>query len=244
MARFSFDGNPVLTETEFQTMISTDRGLREARYHGTYCDKTGRDKGHYVNWPSYMDVHDITTDQIERARRRFDERKAELRADYDQPGTLLVVTMGMDYPANVADGIGNHRVRVRFTDKHGDVRGIEFCPFWRANGNPDESLGFTVDRWNESEQERNERAYTDRMNELEAKYGKGKFIPLDERPEFPATYRDDDRCENLPFTGRGLARYIQRHHSVKFTRVVIDRHFFSCDELVSQPIEKGNAPTL
>ena len=241
MARFSFDGNPVMTDTEFENMLSSDKGLRAARYPTGYSDKCGHLKGYHVEWPDYNSSHDLTDEQRETARLRYEQRKEEVKRQVAVPGTLVVITMGCDYPANADGGIGNHRVRIRFTDKNDDIRGAEFCPFWDSQSAPDESRGFTFDRWNSSEQERKEKAYMERMDELEAKYGKGKFIPFEERPEFPATYADRGTVENLPFTWKGLIRWVQRHHRVKFDRVYIDRYFFGCDEIVSEPLNKGNA---
>lgn len=238
MARFSFDGNPVLTDTEFNNMISTDKGLREARYCGGYCDKHGRQKGHYVNWPSYMDVHDITDDQRAIALQRFEERREEIRREYAVPGTLFIVTMGGDYEPTTEGGIGNYRVRILFRDRKGDVRGCEFRGHWRSAATPDESTGFTFDRWNISERERQEKAYSGRMAELEQKYGKGKFIPFEERPEWPMSYAERGDVTNLPFTGKGITRWLARVYKVRFDRVHIDRYFFNCDEIISEPITK------
>lgn len=220
MARFSFNGNPAMTDAEFEKMISTDKGLRMAKYATGYCDKSLNVKGYHVEWPTYEDSHDLTDEQREAANIRFEQRKGEV-LDTLKRGVLLIVTMGADYKS---DGIGNHRVRVCFRDNQGDTIGVEFMPF---------KGGFSWDRWNSSEEKRKSDAFISKLEELEKVYG--KRIPLNLRPEFPSTYADRGTSE-LPYTCDGVIRWLKDNHNVVFSSAHIDRYFFACDEVVSIPL--------
>ena len=232
MRNFNFNGNPILTAEEFTNLISTDKGLRIARFSLGYQTTSKTAAGYYVHWPSWDNVRDITDEQRETARQRYEQRREEVRQEQAQPGTVFIVTMGGDYAPTIPGGIGNHRVRVQFIDKRGDLRGVEFCPFWSKAGSPDESKGFTFDRWNKSEDERKSAHYSKEWARLEKKY-KGRIIPHDKRPDFPMTYADRGTVDDLPFTAAGVLAWFEREHGLKFKRVYIDRYFFSCDEITS-----------
>lgn len=234
MASFSFKGNPILTDAEFNEMLSNDKQLRELCYAIGYQKVSSHETGYYVNY-KWNECRDVTPEQMETARLRFEERREEVRKEWAVPGVLFIVTMGGDYTPSMKGGIGNHRVRIRFIDKKGDLRGAEFCPHWNTKGNPNETTGFTLDRWNTSEEERKQEAYRKGMDALEAKY-KGKFIPVKERPEFPMTYADRGNVEDLPFTGEGLIKWLRREHKVRFKAAYVDRYFFGCDEIISEAV--------
>lgn len=169
-------------------------------------------------------MRDITDEQRATARKRFDERREEIRKEWEKPGTLFIITMGGSYPTSDPDGIGSHRVRIRWHDNNGDLRGCEFRP---APG------GFCFDRWNTSEEERKNTAYLEACARLEMRYGK-RQIPARETPEFPVTHVDRGTVSDLPFTTRGLIEWLRREHGANFTRAYIDRYFFACDELTSE----------
>lgn len=226
MRNFNFNGNQVLTAEEFATMLQTDKGIREARYCLGYKATSDTATGHYVNWPSWDNVRDITDEQREAARVRFEERREEVRKKYAKSGTLFIVTMGGDYTPRTPDDIANYRVRAQFIDNAGDLRGVEFST-WKGDG-------FTFDRWNRSEEERNNDRYTKEMARLEKKY-KGAFIPFEERPEFPMTYADRGTVKDLPYTTAGVLAWFEREQGMKFDRVYIDRFFFSSGEITSKP---------
>lgn len=234
MASFSFKGNPILTDAEFNEMLSNDKQLRELRYAIGYQKVPSHETGYHVNY-KWNECRDVTPEQMETARLRFEERREEVRKEWAVPGVLFIVTMGGDYTPSMKGGIGNHRVRIRFIDKKGDLRGAEFCPHWNTKGNPNEATGFTWDRWNTSEEERKQEAYRKGMDALEAKY-KGKFIPVKERPEFPMTYADRGNVDDLPFTGEGLIKWLRREHKVRFKAAYVDRYFFGCDEIISEAV--------
>lgn len=221
-----------MSEQEFNEMISNDKQLREIRYAIGYRREPDHVTCYRVNY-KWDECRDVSPEQIEAATKRFEQRREEVRNEWAVPGVLFIVTMGSDYKSTTQGGIGNHRVRCRFIDKKGDLRGVEFQPFWNTKGNPNDALGFTWDRWNVSERERKEAAYLKRMEELEKKYG-GRFIPFKERPEFPYSYADRGRVDDLPFTGDGLIKWIRREFKVKFAKVYVDRYFFACDEIVSE----------
>ena len=225
MRNFNFNGNQILTADEFNTMLQSDKGIREARYCLGYQTKSKEATGHYVNWPSWDNVRDITDEQREAARIRFEERREEVRKKYAKPGTLFIVTMGSDYKPATPDDIANYRVRAQFIDNAGDLRGVEFST-WSGHG-------FTWDRWNKSETERKNSHYNKEIKRLEKKY-KGGFIPFNERPEFPMTYADRGTGEDLPYTTAGVLAWFEREMSLKFDRVYIDRYFFACDEITSK----------
>ena len=224
MAKFSFYGNPVLTADEFNEMLSNDKQLREMRYAIGYRKEPSHETGHHVNY-KWDECRDITPDQMEAARIRYEERREEVRKKYAKPGTLFIVTMGSDYKPATPDDIANYRVRAQFIDNAGDLRGVEFST-WSGHG-------FTWDRWNRSETERNNAHYNKEMARLEKKY-KGGFIPFKERPAFPMTYADRGTAEDLPYTTAGALAWFEREMQMKFDRVYIDRYFFACDEITSK----------
>ncbi len=222
MASFSFYGNPVLTATEFNEMISNDKQLRAIRYAIGYRHEPSHETRYHVDY-RYNECRDLTDEQRETARKLYEERREQVRQEWAQPGTLFIVTMGADWNPRTADDIANHRVRVQFIDKSGDLCGVEFMPT---------AGGFTFDRWNRSADQRENDHYTKEMARLEKKY-KGRFIPFEERPEFPMHRADRGTSDGLPYTTAGVLAWFENVQGLKFKRVYIDRYFFACDEITS-----------
>ena len=222
-SNFSFDGNKVLTAEEFAQFTATDKGLRAARYPFNYT-KTNGEAAAYINW-AYNDVRDLSPEQMENARQRYEQKRDEIRREYDKPGTLFVVCLGSDIPKSNPDDVANHRAHVLFIDSAGDLRSVEFHPA---------GAGFTFDRANHSERERQEKEYQRKEAENVKKYGKNGWVPFDERPAVPISLADRGTVQDLPFTTGGLVAWFEREHGVKFTRVFIDRHFFASHEITSR----------
>ncbi len=224
MAKFSFYGNPILTAEEFNEMLSNDKQLREIRYAIGYRHEPDHESRYHVNY-KWDECRDVSPEQMETARQRYEERREEVRKKYAKPGTLFIVTMGGDWTPRTPDDIANYRVRAQFIDNAGDLRGVEFDT-WSGNG-------FTWSRWNRSEEERKNTRFNKEWARLEKKY-KGGFIPFEERPEFPMTYADRGTVEDLPYTTAGVLAWFEREQGMKFDRVYIDRYFFSSGEITSK----------
>jgi hypothetical protein len=126
MAKFSFDGNPLLSEEMFREAMSSDKGIFECAMAHGYRDKNGCTLGQYVNYPSCSDVHDITPEQIAEAKLHFKRRHEEEIASL-QKGVLAFVAMGGDFTSKLPNGVGNYRMRCDFKNSRGKQFFIEFC---------------------------------------------------------------------------------------------------------------------
>ena len=158
MAKFSFNGNPLMTDEMFNEAMTNDYGITEIAKGYVYCDKNGNEKGKYANYPSYTDVHDVTNEQVKKAKECLKRRKLQELASIDN-GVLAFVAMGMEYESKMKNGIGCHRICCYFRNSKGRLFYLEFSQtnrclylkdgFWLQSGYTNQEtfcVDFSIDK--------------------------------------------------------------------------------------------------
>lgn len=236
----NFYGNPLLTDEEFQKLISTDQGLRDAKYPIKYqMHHGGRGTGMYVNFPSYKNVRDITPNQHEIASNLYQKKKQEWLEKIKPEGILTFVAMGMDFPPKIENGIGNYRIRTYFLDRNNNKWFIELSPFYRIRQpspkwlEGDETLGF-YGEWCDCSYEDNEQErYIKEKEKLISEYGNSSKIPVSVISKIVYPKQKHGRIEtNKPFTSIGVLKYINQRFNVEFDKLFVERYFLEPDELL------------
>lgn len=225
MAKLSFDGNPLMTEELFKEAMSSDFGIQKCAFAHGYCEKGGREKGKYVNYPSWLDVHDISEEQIAFAKKEFERRKKE-EINALGKGDLAFVAMGGDFTSHLEDGIGNHRFRGDFKNSDGEQFFVEFC--LSAN---EETLwiDFSIDRALEKKYE----------EECAARYefNKGKRYGEQNHERIPQYYYNAKGVEKdiskLPATYHDVLDFINKTYGCDYKTCKLFRFFVSPDDYVS-----------
>lgn len=145
MARFSFQGNPALTDELFAQAMACDEGIHECATANTYCDKNARPIGKYVNYPSWENVHDITDEQVAIAKENYQRRRNECIAGIKR-GEIVFVAMGGDYTPKIENGVGNYRMRCDFFNSAGEQFFIELSCCNDAGKEQSFWVDFSIDR--------------------------------------------------------------------------------------------------
>lgn len=225
MAKFSFNGNPLLSEEMFREAMSSDKGIFECATSGRYCDRFGHEIGRYVNYPSFEDVHDITPEQIAEAKLHFQRRHDEEIASL-QKGVLAFVAMGGDFTSKLPNGVGNYRMRCDFKNSRGKQFFIEFClaareeTFW---------IDFSIDRQLQKKYEK----------ECQEQYEKNKNLPYrkQEHRLIPQYYYNAKNVEKqmkieVIATWPEVIKFINKTYGCKYTSAKLFRYFVSPDDYV------------
>lgn len=218
----------------FAEMMKSDKGIREAHFPVTYCDKFSNKIGEYVLWPNYEKKWDISPEQKKVADEIFAKRRERQIAKASRPGVLCLITMGCEFRSNLEGGIGNYRVRGRFYDKSGNRWFVEFATWYKKNSTePDENqlFGEIVDEtFNEKAEER----FRSEYEKVKAKYGSVYLTPINEVPEHPAYWCEHFREESFPYTRKGIIDFINKRFGTDFTELHIEEYFFDSDTIVSK----------
>ena len=223
---------PELTEQMFQEMMSTDEGIHEGATAVPYCDRNSRLIGHYVNWPSYKNKHEISREQINRAKERFQERKEEEMVKAQRLGVLTFHAMGCDYEPKIDGGIGNHRIRARFCDKKGNEWFIEIHPNHDENCEPTEK-GFWGEVYDKTYEMNAESDYIRKRKELEEKYGVWWKVPKADRPS--SYFVKYERINpGVDFTASGVLDWLNSRYQTDYKEFYLERYFLRPDETLSK----------
>ena len=226
---------PILTDEMFREMMQSDKGIREARYavgYGRWLNGESVTDGHYVNWPRW-EKHEISEAQMAEAKRRFEERKAEVMERVSAKGVLCFHAMGMDYEPTVEDGIGNYRIRTTFKDKTGHVWFIEIHPLYNKQMRGDDRLGFYGEVYDVSWNKQAMKDYNDRYDALMEKYGSWWKAPTNERPHLPMTRYERIDSPEL-FTYASVLAWVNRMFKTDYKEMFLERYFLECDDTLSE----------
>ena len=212
----------------FSAMMEEDKWIREAAFALGYCDRYFHQIGHYVDFPSSKEKHDISEDQIRRAKEVFSARKAELLARATAPGVLTFVCMGGDYQSTIPDGVGNYRIRAYFLDADSRLQFIELHPHYR-HPDPDDSLGFYGDWTDKAFEDEEQERYEREVAALQAQLGARWFLrtPADKRPEHPRQRHGNLQVNDLPFTPGGILEYVNKTYHTHYKEVFISRYILT-----------------
>ena len=226
---------PILTDEMFREMMQSDKGIREARYavgYGRWLNGESVTDGHYVNWPRW-EKHEISEAQMAEAKRRFEERKAEVMERVSAKGVLCFHAMGMDYEPTVEDGIGNYRIRTTFKDKTVHVWFIEIHPLYNKQMRGDDRLGFYGEVYDVSWNKQAMKDYNDRYDALMEKYGSWWKAPTNERPHLPMTRYERIDSPEL-FTYASVLAWVNRMFKTDYKEMFLERYFLECDDTLSE----------
>lgn len=225
MAKFSFSGNPLLTDEMFRKAMTSDYGIFECATANGYCDKNHREIGKYVNYPSWEDVHDITPEQIAEAKRHFQRRHDEEIASLSK-GDLAFVAMGCDFTSHLEDGVGNYRMRGDFKNSQGEQFFIEFSlspneeTFW---------IDFSIDRQLQKKYEK----------ECQDLYEKNKNLPYGKQDHrrIPQYYYNAKNVEKymkvkVIATWTEVIKFINNTYGCNYKTAKLFRYFVSPDDYV------------
>lgn len=224
-----------LTDEMFRDMMQSDKGIREARYatgYGRWVDGKSVTDGHYVNWPRW-EKHEISEAQMAEAKRRFEERKAQVMEYVSAKGVLCFHAMGMDYEPTEEDGIGNYRIRATFKDKTGHVWFVEIHPKRNERSDAEEGNGFWGEVYDESGNARAMKEYNDRYDALMEKYGSWWKAPTNERPHLPMTKYERIESGEL-FTYASVLAWVNKRFKTDYKELYLERHFLECDDTNSE----------
>lgn len=227
---------PVLTDEMFREMMSSDAGIREARYatgYGHWVDGASVTDGHYVSWPDYRSKWEISDEQRAQAKERFKERKAETREYCSRRGVLTWHSMGMNYPPTVDGGIGNYRIRTNFKDKTGHVWFIEIHPVRNDKVDADEARGWWGEVYDVSKAEAMDRGYQKKKEQLLEKYGNWWKVPTNERVYAPSCPYERIEC-GQPFTYANVLAWVNDRFHTDYTELFLERYFLNCDDVISE----------
>ena len=227
---------PILTDEMFREMMSSDAGIREARYangYGRWLNGAIATDGYYVNWPDYRSKWEISEEQREFAMQRFEERKAETMEYCSQQGVLTWHRMGMDYKPTIEDGIGNYRIRTIFKDKTGHVWFIEIHPLYNKSHNGDDRLGFYGEVYDVSWNEQAMKEYNERYDALMEQYGSWWKAPTNERPALPMTKYERVESKEL-FTYASVLAWVNMKFKTDYKEMFLERYFLNCDDVISE----------
>lgn len=241
MRTFSWTGNnQPLSESEFNELASTDKGLREMRYPYKYQRSDDKSlTGMYVNYPSYQCPREFSQEQHERAIKLFNERRECALEKMNELGLLTFVGMGMEFTPTLPDGIGNYRIRCELVDKKGETQFLEIHPTYNEKHNGCNERGFYGERYFSSVNDRAERKRAELMGEYEAKYGKYWWnqITRDQREELDnLMFPKWERVESANnFTIPGILDYVNKTFGTKFTAIYYDNYFLNYDDIKYNP---------
>lgn len=226
MARFSFKGNPALTDELFAQAMACDKGIHECALAGGYCDSHGHQIGKYVDFPSWEDVHDITDEQIAIAKENYQRRRTEELSGIKR-GEIVFVAMGCDYTPKIENGVGNHRMRCDFCNSAGEQFFVEFC-----SCHPDPDKGFYIDF---SIDRQLEKQYKD---EQEARYERNKNLPIGKRENtmIPQYYYNAKGVQKksfaVPFTWDNVVKFINETYGCNYQSGRLFRYFIRPEDYV------------
>ena len=224
MAKFSFEGNPLLSDEMFREAMTSDKGIFECATANGYCDKFHHLVGKYVNYPSWRDVHDITDEQIAEAKKHYQRRHDEEIASLKK-GDLAFVAMGTDFTSTLENGVGNYRMRGDFKNSKGEQFFVEFClsakeeTFW---------IDSSIDR------------------QLEKKYEKEVNDQWEKNKGLPYGKRDHTLIPQYYYNAKGVGRYnvkieaswpavikfINETYGCNYKTAKLFRYFVSPDDFV------------
>lgn len=236
----NFNGNPILTNEEFQELISTDKGLREARYPIGYQMNIGsKGTGKYVNCPNYNHIRDITPEQHETACILYEQKRQEWLQKIAPAGILTFVTMGGDFPPKIENGIGNYRIRTYFLDKNNNKWFIELHPHYGPKfpnekwTEGDEKLGFYGEWVDCTYEEQEEKRFLQEREKLASEYGDWSKVPFKVSSQVIYPRQKHGRMESKnTFTPKGILEYINQEYKTEFDQLFVERYFLSPDELL------------
>lgn len=226
----------ILTDEMFREMMQSDKGIREARYavgYGRWVNGKSVTDGHYVNWPDYRSKREISEEQMAEARERFEQRRSEVMERVSKPGVLCFHAMGMDYEPTVEDGIGNHRISGYFYDKRGNVWFVEIHPKRAKNGNPDESLGFWGEVYDESWNSMAMDEYKRKRGALLEKYGSWYKSPVNERPVYPSCSYENITA-SVPYGYKSVLAWVNKRFGTSYEELYLERYFLNRDDTTSE----------
>lgn len=227
MAKFSFQGNPALTDELFAQAMACDKGIYECATANGYCDKNHRLIGKYVNYPSWRDVHDISDEQIAIAKENYQRRKNEELANIKR-GEIVFVAMGGDFTPKIENGVGNYRMRCDFRNSAGEQFFIELCAY---HPDPDKGfyVDFSIDRQLQKQHE----------NEVSAMVERNKNRPFLEREHttsIPQYYYNakgvQKKSFEIPFTWDNVVKFINETYGCNYKSARIFRYFIRPEDYV------------
>lgn len=224
---------PKLTDEMFREMMMTDEGIHEVATAVRYCDRNSRLIGHYVNWPSYKNKYEISREQINRAKERFQERKEEEMMKAQKLGVLTFHAMGCDYEPKIDGGIGNHRIRARFCDKRGNEWLIEIHPNHDPESIEPTERGFWGEVYDKTYEMNAESEYIRKRKELEEKYGEWWKVPKADRPN-PYFVKYERIESGEEFTACGILGFVNRRYNTDYKEFYLERYFLRYDETLSR----------
>lgn len=225
-----------LTDEMFRDMMQNDKGIREARYatgYGRWFNGESVTDGHYVNWPDYRSKWEISEEQMDEAKERFEERKEEVMELVSANGVLCFHAMGMDYEPTIEDGIGNYRIRANFKDKTGHDWFVELHPCRDEKVDADESKGAWGEVYDTGRNKAEEKAYNDERKRVLEKYGSWWKIPTNERPNCPFYHYENVEVAG-PFTYGNILEWINNRFKTDFKELYLERYFLDCDDTNSE----------
>lgn len=224
MAEFSFKGNPLLSDEMFREAMASDEGIHECATARGYCNEFHHEVGKYVNYPSWRDVHDITTEQIAEAKKHYQRRHDEEIASLKK-GVLAFVAMGCDFTSKLENGVGNHRMRGDFCNSKGEQFFVEFClsareeTFW---------VDFSIDR-------QLQKKYNEEVND---QWEKNKGLPYGKRdhrniPQYYYNARGVERTGvKIEATWPAVIKFINETYGCAYKTAKLFRYFVSPDDFV------------
>ena len=227
MARFSFNGNEPMTDELFAKAMNCDYGIFECSCGHGYADSRGHVLGHYANFPSWEDVHEITQEQIDIAKLNAKRRHDEILASIQQ-GELAFVAMGGGFTSKYEDGVGNHRMRCDFRNGNGEQFFIELMTF--GSGEDGFWVDFSIDRQLQKDYAKQEE---ERWQRIKENPHKGFH-----EPHIPQFYYNAKGVQNKaiskPFTWSNVVEFINKTYGCNYTSGRLLHYFIDPDEYVCE----------
>lgn len=241
MRTFSWTGNnQPLSESEFNELASTDKGLREMRYPFKYQRSDDKSlTGMYVNYPSYECPREFSKEQHERAIKIYNERRERALEKLNERGVLTFVGMGGEFTPTLPNGIGNYRIRCSFVDGKGETQFMEIHPLYNEKHSGCNERGFYGEHYFSSVNDRAELKRNELIKKYEAELGEHWWnqISRDQKEEldnlmFPK-WEHVESSNN--FTVDGILSYVNKKHKTNFTAIYYDNYFLNHDDITFNP---------
>ena len=241
MITFDWTGkNQPLSESEFNELASTDRGLREMRYPYKYQrsdDK--RLSGMYVNYKHYENVREFSEDQHKRATELYEKKHIERIEESKQKGVLTFVGMGCEFTPNLPDGIGNYRIRCFFIDKKGETLFLEIHPHYNPKNDGVNDRGFYGELVYHEQNELNSRRYCELADNYNEKYGRHWWLKISTEQREELDNLQHYRYERIEsannFTESGILAYVNGRFGTDFKSILYDYCFLNHDDIQFNP---------
>ena len=132
---------------------------------------------------------------------------------------------------------------VVYSDYEGLHTGIVFrlrCPdeaAWKAylaeNGNPDESVGFWGEVYDESWNSMAMEEYKRKRGALLEKYGSWYKSPVNERPVYPSCSYENITA-SVPYGYKSVLAWVNKRFGTSYEELYLERYFLNRDDTISE----------